>query len=144
MTTINTYLTFNGQCEEAFLFYKSVFKTEIAYQSKFNQMPADPNNPMSDEELDRVMHVSLPISEHSVLMGCDTGGKWGANYKEGTNFSVSINTDSKEEADRLFTELSAGGNVIMPMENTFWESYFGTFSDKFGIQWMVSFDKPMV
>tara|TARA_R110002050_G_scaffold252628_1_gene390847 strand:+ start:4424 stop:4858 length:435 start_codon:yes stop_codon:yes gene_type:complete len=140
MASINTYLTFNGQCEEAFLFYASVFGTKIAHISKFSEMPSDPRYPMNEADLNRVMHVTLPISEHTVLMGSDTGGEWSSAYKMGNNFSISINADSKEEADRLFNQLATGGKVIMPMETTFWNSYFGMMTDPFGIQWMVSFD----
>jgi len=104
-------------------------------------MPADTNcKPMPDEELNRIMHVSFPIG-NTVLMGSDTGGEWAINYKQGTNFSVSINTDSQEEADRLFLGLSKNGQIIMPMNKTFWDSYFGMFTDQFGIQWMISFDE---
>ena len=141
MTTINTYLTFNGNCEEAFNFYKSVFGGEFRHIGKFSDMPTDPNcKPMPEEELNRVMHVSFPIG-NTVLMGSDTGGEWASSFKQGTNFSVSINTDSQKEADRLFSELSNNGQVIMPMNKTFWDSYFGMFTDQFGIQWMVSFDE---
>lgn len=73
-------------------------------------------------------------------MGSDTGGEWASNYKAGNNFSISINAASKDEADKLFNGLSAGGNVTMPMNNTFWGAYFGMFTDKFGISWMVNFD----
>ena len=84
------------------------------------------------------MHVSLPISDEAVLMGSDTGGEWATDFKQGNNFSISINASSKEEADRLFNALSDGGNISMPMAETFWESYFGMLTDKFGINWMVS------
>lgn len=73
-------------------------------------------------------------------MGSDTGGEWAANYIKGNNFYISINTDNNVEADRLFNDLSQEGQVIMPMNKTFWDAYFGMFTDKFGIQWMVSFD----
>ncbi len=140
MTTVNTYLTFNGNCEEAFNFYKSIFGGEFRHIGKFSDMPADPNYSIPKEQLNRVMHVSFPIG-NTVLMGSDTGGEWASNFKQGTNFSVSINTDSQEEADRLFKELSEKGQVIMPMNKTFWDSYFGMFTDQFGIQWMVSYDE---
>jgi len=141
MTTVNTYLTFNGSCEEAFNFYKSAFGGEFAHISKFRDMPENPDTPISEADKDKIMHVSLPISEETQLMGSDTGGEWAKNFTLGNNFSVSINTDSKEEADRLFNKLSDGGNITMPMERTFWDSYFGMFTDKFGVQWMVSLDE---
>lgn len=140
MATINTYLTFNGNCEEAFNFYKSVFGGEFAHIGKFKEMPDDPKFPVADADKEKIMHVSLPISKESVLMGSDTGGAWSEGYNQGNNFSISINAESKEEADRLFKELSQNGKVILPMNKTFWNSYFGMFTDQFGIQWMVSFD----
>lgn len=144
MATVNTYLTFNGTTEEAFNFYKSVFGGEFTYIGKFKDMPADENCPSpSEEEGNRIMHVSLPISKETVLMASDSTS-FSGDVIFGTNFSVSINTESKEEADTLFNGLSSGGKVIMPMEKTFWGAYFGMFTDKFGINWMVNFDEqPM-
>ena len=143
MTTVNTYLTFKGNCEDAFNFYKNAFGVDFAYVSRFKDMPQnDPNCKVDDSQLNKIMHISLPIG-NTVLMGSDTGGEWAKQVTEGNNFSVSINTDSQQEADRLFNELSANGKVSMPMNKTFWDSYFGMFTDQFGIQWMVSFDaKP--
>ena len=138
MTTVNTYLTFNGNCEMAFNFYKKAFDSEFESINKFKDMPPDPNFEINDEEKEKIMHVTLPIG-NTVLMGSDTGGEWAKGYKAGNNFSVSINASSKEEADRLFNVLSENGHVIMPMDKTFWGSYFGMFTDQFGIQWMVSF-----
>ena len=138
MTTVNTYLTFNGNCEEAFNFYKSVFGGEFEHIGKFKDMPENPEFPVAESDREKVMHVTLPIG-NTLLMGSDTGGEWAANFKQGNNFSVSINTDNKDEADRIFAKLSEGGKIIMPMNKTFWDSYFGMFTDKFGIQWMVSF-----
>jgi len=139
MTTVNVYLTFNGNCLEAFEFYKSVFGGEFPYVGKYKDMPADENHPVAPDEDNRIMHISLPISQETTLMGCDTGGEWASGFTQGNNFSISINTDSKEKADNLFNGLSAGGLVTMPMSQTFWSDYFGMFTDKFGINWMVSF-----
>ena len=140
MTTVNIYLNFNGNCEEAFLFYKSVFGGEIPYLGRFKDMPPQEGAPPMPAEMgDKIMHVSLPISTETMLMGSDTGGEWAPTFVQGNNFSVSVNTDSKEEADRLFNGLSAGGLVTMPMNATFWGDYFGMFTDKFGINWMISF-----
>ena len=141
MTTINVYLTFNGNCEEAFNFYKSVFGGDFPYIGRFKDMPSNEGGEkLSAEAGEKVMHVSLPISKETMLMGSDTGGEWASNYTQGNNFSISINTDRKDEADRLFNGLSQGGNVTMPMNKTFWGDYFGMFTDKFGINWMVSFN----
>ena len=142
MTTVNTYLTFNGNCLEAFNFYKSVFGGEFPYIGKFKDMPPQEGaKPMSEQDGEKIMHVSLPISKETMLMGSDTGGEWAKGFSQGNNFAISITTDSKEEADRLFNKLSAGGKATMPMSKTFWGSYFGMFTDKFGINWMVSFDE---
>ena len=141
MTTINVYLTFNGNCEEAFNFYKSVFGGDFPYIGRYKDMPPNEDGEKpSAAEGEKIMHVSLPISKETMLMGSDTGGEWASNYSQGNNFSISINTDRKDEADRLFNGLSQGGNVTMPMNKTFWGDYFGMFTDKFGINWMVSFN----
>ncbi|MEO5775808.1 MAG: VOC family protein [Flavobacterium sp.] len=143
MTTINPYLIFNGNCEAAFLFYKSVFGGEFPYIGKFSDMPpSDDENcpPPSAADADRVMHVSLPIGGGSILMGSDSTSQSG-DVVIGSNVSMSLNTESRAEADKLFNGLSAGGNVIMAMQNTFWGAYFGMFVDKFGIHWMINFDE---
>lgn len=143
MTTVNVYLNFNGNCEEAFNFYKSVFGGEFPYLGKYKDMPVQEGMPACSTEMgEKIMHVSLPISKETSLMGSDTGGEWAPAFQKGNNFSISITTDSKEEADRLFNGLSAGGQVTMPLANTFWGDYFGMFTDKFGINWMVSFATP--
>lgn len=141
MATVNAYLTFNGNCEEAFLFYKSVFGGDFSYIGKFKDMPQDDANKMDPSMAENIMHVSLPISKETILMGSDTGGEWASSFKEGNNFSISITASSKDEADRLFKGLSAGGNVTMPMDTTFWGDYFGMWQDKFGINWMMSFNE---
>ncbi len=141
-TTVNVYLTFNGNCEEAFNFYKSVFGGEFPYIGRFGEMPpTEGHAPIPEEHKNRIMHVSLPISKETVIMGSDTGGEWSADYKTGNNFSISISTDSKEEADRLFSGLSESGEVTMPMNKTFWGDYFGMFTDQFAVSWMVSFNE---
>jgi len=144
MATVNIYLTFNGNCEEAFRFYQSIFGGEFSYFGRFKEMPKEEENcqPMDEADGDKIMHVTLPISKETCLMGSDTGGEWASHFKQGNNFSVSINTESKKEADKLFNALSSDGQVIMPMDQTFWGAYFGMFTDKFGINWMVNFDEP--
>lgn len=140
MATVNVYLIFENQCEEAFNFYKSVFGGEFEMISRFNEIPAGEEAPaMPEADGNNIMHVSLPIGNGTSLMGSDTGGEWSGRITMGNNFSISINTDSKEEADRLYQELSAGGKETMPMADTFWGSYFGMFTDKFEINWMVSY-----
>ena len=138
MATVNIYLTFNGNCEEAFKFYQSVFGGEIPYMGRFKDMPPDEEYKLKAEEENRIMHVSLPISKETMLMGSDTGGEWASAYKQGNNFTISITAGNREEADRLFNGLSAGGVVTMPLGKTFWAEHFGMLTDKFGINWMVS------
>src|SRR6478735_4477492 len=138
MTTVNIYLTFNGNCEEAFTFYKSAFGGEFVTVSRFGEMPPAEGKPVPADDVNKIMHISLPISKETVLMGSDTGGEWSPNFSIGNNFSISINTDSKTKADNFFKNLSAGGHVTMPMAPTFWGDYFGMFTDKFGINWMIS------
>jgi PhnB protein len=141
-TSVNPYLIFNGNCEEAFLFYKSVFGGEFPYIGKFKDMPADENGTgpeLSTQDGNRIMHVSLPIG-HTILMGSDSHPQFG-DPGLSDNFSISINTESQDEADKIFNGLSAGGKVEMPMNKTFWGAYFGMFKDKFGINWMVNFDE---
>ncbi len=138
MATVNVYLSFNGNCEEAFNFYKSAFGGEFPYVGRFKDMPADGGEPVDEEYGEKIMHISLPISNETVLMGSDVGGEWSPQFVQGNNFSLSIGADSKEEAERLFSELSADGQVVMPLNTTFWGEYFGMFTDKFGINWMVS------
>jgi len=140
MASITTYLTFNGNCAEAFNFYRTVFGGEFLTLMQFKDMPKDPKYLVAESEMEKIMHVTLPIGKGTLLMGSDTGGEWAADFKQGNNFSISIHTDSKEEADRLFNDLSKKGKVIMPMNPTFWGSYFGMLMDPFGIQWMVSFE----
>lgn len=140
MATINPYLIFNGNCEEAFLFYQSVFGGEFPYIGKFKDMPPADGQELNPDDAERIMHVSLPIGGGSILMGSDSNSQSG-DVAFGANVSISINTESKAEADKLFNGLSAGGKVIMAMENTFWGAYFGMFVDQFGINWMVNFDE---
>lgn len=142
MATVNVYLTFNGNCEEAFTFYQSVFGGAFPYIGRFKDMPQEgENKPMSEADGNKIMHVTLPISKETTLQGSDTVGEWAASFKQGNNFSISINAETKEEADKLFNGLSDGGQITMPMNQTFWGAYFGMFTDKFGIAWMVNFDE---
>ncbi len=141
MPMVNPYLTFKDNCEEAFNFYKSVFGGEFSYIGKFSDMPPQEGHPVSEEDKDKIMHVALPMSNGSMLMGSDTGGEWGPDLKIGNNITLSLNAKSKEEADRIFGALSAGGTVKMPMGNTFWGDYFGMCTDKFDINWMMSYNE---
>ena len=140
MAQINPYLNFNGDCEAAFNFYKSVFGGEFHQLSRYKEMPGSEGKPGMETDGELIMHVSLPISKETVLMGSDVGGEWAQHMVSGNNIQLSINADSQEEADRLFKGLGEGGHVKMPMEKTFWDAYFGMLTDKFGTSWMVNYD----
>ena len=143
MTTANIYLNFNGNCEEAFNFYKSVFGGDFIYLGRFGDMPPQKDMPPLPKEMgNKIMHVSLAIGKDSFLMGSDTGGEWAPKFVQGNNFSISLNADTKEEADKLYKLLSDGGKASMPISNTFWGAYFGMLEDKFGINWMISKEQP--
>lgn len=140
MATINPYLNFMGRTEEAFNFYRSVFGGEfIGSINRFKDTPE--GNKMSASDQQKVMHIALPIGKN-ILMGTDMLESMGHKLIEGNNFSISINVDSKAEADKVFNALSAGGKVEMPLADTFWGDYYGMFIDKFGIQWMISYTYP--
>ena len=141
MAVVNIYLTFNGNCEQAFNFYKSVFGGEFPYIGRFKDMPPQEGMKMSEADQDKIMHISLPISKETMLMGSDTGGEWAKDYKQGNNFAISITAQSKNEADSIFEALSKGGSITMAMDKTFWGDYFGMLTDKFGINWMMSFNE---
>ncbi|WP_435134702.1 VOC family protein [Formosa sp. A9] len=140
MTQLNPYLTFLGDCETAFNFYKSVFGGEFTYLGRFGEMPPQEGVTVNEADKDKIMHISLPINSNTILMGSDTGGDWANKTLIGNNISLSLNVDSKAEADRLFSALSEGGTITMPMEDTFWGDYFGMLTDKFKINWMISFN----
>jgi PhnB protein len=137
---INPYLTFLGNCEEAFNYYRTVFGGEFTYVGRFGEMPPQEGITLSEEDKSKIMHISLPIGGESLLMGSDTGGEWAPKTIVGNNISISISADSKADADRIFTALAKGGNITMPLADTFWGDYFGMCTDKFGINWMMSFN----
>ncbi|GAB4414054.1 MAG: VOC family protein [Anaerolineae bacterium] len=136
MTTLNPYLNFDGNCEEAFNFYKSVFGGEFATVMRYTEMPAEFQMPESEAQ--KIMHMALPIGQSSILMGSDTPASMGPT-PIGGNVSISISAASEAEATRLFNGLSAGGQVTMPLDKAFWGDYFGMLTDKFGVQWLVSY-----
>jgi len=138
MATINCYLSFTNKCEEAFNFYKSVFGGEFTSFSKFKDMPPSDEFKLTENDMEKIMHVSLPISKETVLMGSDMADCKVDFYKKGNNFSLSINAETKDETSKLFNALADGGQITMPLMDTFWDAYFGMLTDKFGIQWMVN------
>ena len=137
-----TYLNFPGNTEEAFLFYRSVFKTEFSGKGiqRFGDLPADENHPPVAEAVKKmVLHVELPVTGNHVLMGTDAPKEMGFTVKQGNNMYISVEPETREEAKRIFDELSGGGNVTMPLRDMFWGAYFGEFTDKYGINWMINF-----
>lgn len=144
MTTINPYLNFKGNTEEAFNFYRSVFGGEFSVLQRFGNMPGCDDMPedkqISEADKEKIMHIALPIGNGNVLMATDALESMGQSLVEGNNFTLSISAAGKEEAEKLFNGLSEGGTVEMPLADTFWGAYFGMFKDKFGIRWMVSYD----
>lgn len=141
MLTINPYINFAGNAEEAFTFYKSVFGGEFIDLQRYKDYKDMPNaDQLTDEDKNKLMHVSLAIGKTNVLMGSDSLGMMGGPLKIGDNFNLSVNTGSEKEAGHLFDKLSVGGKVEMPMSKSSWGSYFGMLVDKFGIWWMISYD----
>lgn len=137
--TLSPYLNFDGNAEEAFRFYQSVFSGELFIQ-KMGQAPGMEH--LSESEKNRTMHASLPMGNGQFLMASDCLPSQGHILRQGNNNYISLTPDSREEADRLFNGLSAGGTVEMPMEDMFWGDYFGSFVDKFGVCWMINFCNP--
>jgi PhnB protein len=136
--SLSTYLYFDGQCGEAFEFYKSVFGGEFTAHACFSDAPPDLNFKECDK--DRTMHVSLPVGD-SVLMGSDVPSGEDEPPKSNNSFAVSFAPKTRQEADAIYTALKAdGGKETMPLQDTFWGSYFGMCKDKFGVHWMLNLD----
>ena len=143
MARTSTYLNFPRSTEEAFAFYKAVFRTDyLGPIHRFDSVPQNPEQPLADEDRNLVMHVELPILGGHVLMGTDAPESMGFNCKPGNNIYINLEPDTREEADRLFNALSDGGKVEMAMQDMFWGAYFGSLTDRFGIQWMVNCAAP--
>ncbi|MBE2223787.1 MAG: VOC family protein [Anaerolineae bacterium] len=136
MTTINAYLNFNGNCEEVFNFYASVFGSEPPMFNRFKAFHSEDGLDDTNEG-EKIMHVALPLGNGTVLMGSDTVAAMG-EVTFGDNFSLSLQVDSQEEADNLYKQLSAGGVATMPLAHAPWGDYFGMLTDQFGIQWMIN------
>jgi len=138
MALINPHINFNGNAEEAFNFYKSVFGGEFAKIMRFKDI-ATPEYPIPEHEANKIMHIALPIGKN-MLMGNDVPEVLGLVNENENRSKISISAESKEEADKLFSGLSEGGQIEMPITDSFWGSYFGMFRDKYGIEWMVDFN----
>ena len=139
MASINPHINFNGNAEEAFTFYQSVFGGEFATIMRFKDLASE-EFVVAENEANKIMHIALPIG-NSVLMGNDVPQVLGRTNENENRSKIVISAESKEEADKLFKGLSSGGQIEMPISNSPWGSYFGMFRDKYGIEWMVDFDE---
>jgi PhnB protein len=138
MPLINPHINFNGNAEEAFNFYRSVFGGDFAKVIRFKDL-SSAEFPVAEHEANKIMHIALPIGKN-ILMANDVPESMGRTNENENRSKISISTESREEADKLFNGLSAGGQVEMPMADSPWGSYFGMFRDKYGIEWMIDFD----
>lgn len=138
MAQINPHINFNGNAEEAFLFYKSVFGGEFTKIIRFKDLASD-EFPVSEHEANKIMHIALPIGT-STLMANDVPEILGRTNENENRSKIVVSAESKEEADKIFNGLSVGGNIEMPISDSPWGSYFGMSRDKYGIEWMVEFD----
>ena len=138
MAQINPYINFNGNAEEAFNFYKSVFGGEFAMIVRFKEM-SSPEFPVSDNEANKIMHIALPIGT-TILMANDVPESMGKVNENENRSKIAVSAESKGEADKIFNGLSAGGTVEFPIAESPWGSYFGMFRDKYGIEWTVDYD----
>ena len=141
MRTINPWINFNGNAEEAFTFYKSVFGGEFKKIVRFKDV-ASPEFPMAanDADANKIMHIALPIGKNNVLIANDIPGFLGRVDENENRSKIAVSADSREEADKIFNGLSAGGNVEMPMDESPWGTYAAMFRDKYGIEWIIEFD----
>lgn len=141
MATLNPYLNFNGNAEEALTYYKSVFGGEFLALQRFKDMPADDKSPghMPEEYQNKILHIALPIGSN-IIMASDCIEAYGQKAVFGSSNYISVQTDSEEETRRIFEELSSGGEIEMPLDEMFWGDLFGSFTDKFGIKWMLNYE----
>jgi PhnB protein len=138
MAVINPHINFNGNAEEAFNFYKSVFGGAFTRIIRFKDLSSS-EHPIAENEANKIMHIGLPIG-NNILMANDVPEFMGRVNENENRSKISISTESREEADKLFNGLTEGGNIEMPIGDSPWGSYFGMFRDKFGIEWMVEFE----
>ncbi len=139
MAQLSPYVHFNGNCQEAFDFYKSVFGGEFSMVMRNGDAPASANMP-PDSPPDQLLHIALPISKETSLMGSDMPQAYGP-ATQGNSYSISIDTASEEETAKIFNGLSAGGKITMPLAKTFWATLFAMCNDKYGLQWMISYQE---
>ncbi len=143
MARVSTYLNFSGKTEEAFHFYRSVFRTEfVGPIARFGEAPAHPDHPLSDADKQLVLHIELPILGGHMLMGTDAVESMGMLVTTGNNMHLNLEPDTRDEAKRLFDALADGGQVRIPLQDMFWGAYFGSLVDRYGINWMVNCATP--
>ena len=138
MASINPHIHFNGNAEEAFNFYQSIFGGSFSSITRFKDLQTE-GFQFPDEELNKIMHISLPISAGSTLMGSDVPNMLGTVNEKENRSKIMLSAESKEEADKIFNGLSTGGEVEFPIGDSPWGAYFGALRDKYGIEWMISF-----
>ncbi|MGH2722798.1 MAG: VOC family protein [Actinomycetota bacterium] len=141
MTRLHSYLNFAGNAEEAFGFYRSVFGGEISSVARFKDFPMEGVS-IPEEDQDKIMHIALPIGDDNILMASDTLPSLGQELVQGNNVYISVQPESKEEANRIFSALSDGGEIEMPIADQVWGDYYGSLKDKFGVMWMVNYGPP--
>ena len=139
MSTINPWINFNGNAEEAFTFYKSVFGGEFKKIIRFRDLASD-NFPIPENELDKVMKIALPIGKHNLLIANDVPSFIGTVSENENRSKIFVSAESREEADKIFNGLSAGGAIEGPIDDSPWGTYAGMFRDKYGIEWIVEYD----
>ncbi len=137
MARLDPYLNFPGNTEEAFEFYRSVFGGEFTAVMRFGEMPGCDEMELSEEDKGKIMHISLPVG-NAILMATDSLESMGQKLEVGNNTHLSFTPDSREEADRVFAALADDGKINMPLQDMFWGDYWGSLTDKFGINWMVN------
>ena len=141
MTKINPYLNFKGEAEEAFNFYKSAFGGEFATVLRYGEMPGGEEMKLAEEDKNKIVNIALPISDGHVLMGNDVVGEYVDKTIKEANISISVSPDSKEETEKIFNSLSEGGDIEMPLNDTYLrDAYFGILKDKFGVRWLINYD----
>jgi len=138
MLTINPYLDFKGNCLEAFEFYRSVFGGDFPYVGRYKDMPTDSGHPLPEHLKEKIMHMSLPVGDKSVLMGSDALEEFGQKVGFDGNVELMISAGDRAEVDAIWAKLSEGATITMPLEVAFWGDYFGALTDKFGVKWMLN------
>ncbi len=137
MKNVEPYLIFNGNCEEAFTFYESVFSVKMKFISRYKDLPETDKDDLAEADMNQIVHALLPVSEKVYIMGSDSPENWQTTF--GDNLSLTLNVESEAEARHLFEKLSENGTVTMPLQKTFWAELYAMLTDKFGIHWMINY-----